>query len=185
MEVSFPGRTEPRRVEGRPPFARYPVHWIHEDRFYYGSGDRYEIAVHDLQGTVLSLIRKRVPNRPVTPAVVTAYKEQRLAAEATADPAGSARRRYDLDDLPYPDSLPAYRRLRVDRGGWLWVQDYDLASDTTVAWSIFDPAGRWITEMEVPRTWQITDIGADYILTIIRDDLDVEHVVKFALIRKP
>lgn len=183
MEMRIPGQSEPFRAEGRPPFSKPVSSWVHEDRFFYGSADRYEIAVYDFEGRLTELIRKNVPNQPVTPDIVAAYKKQRLAAAASS-PAPSARTVPGLDDLPYPDSLPAYRRLRVDREGWLWVQTYDLPGDTTVIWSVFDRSRRWITDVGLPKAWQVYDVGADYILAVVKDDFDVEHVAKFSLLRR-
>ncbi|HUE97046.1 MAG TPA: hypothetical protein VMN39_10320 [Longimicrobiaceae bacterium] len=182
MEVEFPTRPEPFRTRGRPPFAKVPSTWVQAGRFYYGSGDRYEIAVYGLDGALVELVRKAVPNRPVTPAMREADQERRRAAASTRTepktrPAG--------DELPYPDSLPAFRQLRLDREGWLWVQDYGLPGEMLSSWSVFDPAGRWVTDLQLPTRWRILDIGPDYILALMRDEMDVESVHKFGLVRGP
>jgi hypothetical protein len=65
----------------------------------------------------------------------------------------------------------------------LWVQDYELPGSDTVTWSIFDVEGHWISELVVPRDWQVLDIGADYLLVLVEDELDIERVRKYSLDR--
>ncbi|MGH7467632.1 MAG: hypothetical protein ACRENP_06550 [Longimicrobiales bacterium] len=128
------------------------------------------------------LIRRVVPRRPVTDANIAAYIEERMA-EAPNDPAQRGGWETSLRDSPYPDSLPAYRRIRVDRTGALWVQDYDMPGEANVSWHVFDRAGRWLSSVTVPRAWQIQDIGHDYMLVLLTNELDVEVVRKYGLTR--
>ena len=179
MEVHLPGRPEPLRSQGRPPFSRLPLSWVHGDRFYYGSSYYFEVAVYDLDGEMTQLVGREVAREPVTSAMISDYKKQFSTTSESAP-----RMVPGVDDLPYPDSLPPYRRLWVDREGWLWIQRYDAPSDTVVTWSVFNPNGRWETDVVVPRTWQIQDIGMDYVLALIRDDLDIERIGRFALSRR-
>jgi hypothetical protein len=106
-------------------------------------------------------------------------------ARAPDDPA--TRREWErmLDEAPVESEFPAYQRIRVDRTGTLWVQEYAQPGADSVNWSTFDPTGRWLSEVTLPLAWQILDIGADYVLVLWRDDLDVEHVRTHALRRGP
>jgi hypothetical protein len=171
-----------RRTRGRPPFAKPPAAWTDGSRFYYGSADRFEVSVYDTSGALQTLIRRDAPRRSLGDAVIASYVEERMR-DAPPDP--EVRRAWEtsLTSSPYPDSLPAYRRIRVDRVGALWVQDYDLPTEQDVAWTVFDPTGRWIATLKVPRAWQIQDIGADYVLVLARNELDVEIVQLYGLNR--
>jgi hypothetical protein len=171
------------RTTGRPPFAKAPSAWASEDRFYYGSGDRYEIAVYDSLATLIMLIRRPIPNRAVTPEHVETYKSDTMAG-APDDPAARRSWQEQIDAAPYPDSFPAYRRIRADRLGMLWVQEYDLPGADSVTWSVFDREGRWSSDVTIPRDWQVLDIGADFLLVLLRDDLDVERVERHTLVRR-
>ena len=41
---------------------------------------------------------------------------------------------------------------------------------------VFDRKGIWQTTVSTPASLEITDIGADYVLGIVRDELDVQQV---------
>jgi len=155
--------------------------WVHDGSFIYGSADRYEILVYGLRGNLASILRKTIPNRPFTSAMREAYVA-RIDSTMQSNPQ-MARPRTDPEDLPFPDSLPAYRRVRTDRDGFLWIQDYALPSDSAVTWSVFDAGGRWVTDVALPQAWQIEDIGREYILAVVTDELDVERVVRYRLSR--
>jgi hypothetical protein len=74
--------------------------------------------------------------------------------------------------------------MRVDRVGMLWVEDCSPPGTDSTTWSIFDQEGRWLSDLTVPEGWQILDIGSEYILVLVRDELDVERVRKHALHRR-
>ncbi len=181
-EIKRPGMSQPFRAALSPPFSPVLATWPDGDQFYYSDSERYEIAVYDSTGVVRALIRRLGPRRAVTSEIIGQYRQTRLAAAGD-----NPERRRDTEEmlktLPFPDSLPALRRLRVDREGMLWVQEYSLPGKTSVLWSVFDKEGRWLTDVSIPTAWQIQDIGRDYIITIETTELDVERVRMYSLMR--
>jgi hypothetical protein len=171
-----------RKYPGRPPLALVPAAWADSGRLYYGAGDRFEIAVYEASGSLSRLIRKISPRRAVNDAAIASYIEEQMKG-APNDPALRHQWEASLRQAPFPDSLPAYRRLRVDRTGALWVQDYDMPGEQNATWQVFDRAGHWLSTVTVPRAWQIQDIGADYLLVVARNDMDVEMVRMYGLRR--
>jgi hypothetical protein len=153
-----------------------------EGRFYYGSGDRYEIGAYDSVGALRMLIRRPMPDPPVTAESIESYKSEPMAR---APDDAAARRLWEeiIEDAPYPESFPAYRRMQIDRVGLLWVQEYDPPRANTVTWSVFDREGQWVSEVTIPQAWQVMEIGADYLLVLVHDDLDIERVQRHALVR--
>lgn len=174
------GREAP--IRGRPPFTPAPMSWAHGSRFFYGAGDRPEIDVFDSTGQLFMRIRTAAQAREVTSGMRDAHREETMA-RAPDDPAVRRQWERSLDDVPFPAALPVYRRLRVDRTGMLWVQAYPLPGADSVSWSIFDAEGRWISDVFLPAEWEIQDIGADYVLVLWRDEMDVEHVRRHGLRR--
>ena len=46
---------------------------------------------------------------------------------------------------------------------------------------MFDTEGRWLGMVETPRQFTVNEIGADYVLGVWLDDLDVQHVRMYRL----
>jgi hypothetical protein len=167
-----------------PPFAPSFAAWPQGDRFFYGDTERGEVAVYDTTGTLRQLVRRQGPRRAVTPEMIEQFRKSRLATVGT-DPARLRQFEEQFRAVPFPDTLPAYRSFRVDRSGMLWVQEYQPRGAPSVTWSVFDPDGRWTTDVTVPGSWEILDIGRDYLLTRETNELDVERVRMYRLTRNP
>jgi hypothetical protein len=90
-----------------------------------------------------------------------------------------------VEALPFPETRPALGTLLPDRGGNLWVGDWVLFPETPKEWKVFDPAGRWLGVVEVPIRFFPYEIGEDWVLGVERDELDVEYVVVYPLIKVP
>jgi hypothetical protein len=171
------------KADGRPPFSEQPVAWPSGDFLIYGSNQRYELAVYDTTGALFMLIRRSGPRQALTAEMIEAYKVDAMS-RAPDDPATRRRWENDLNTAPYPDSLPAYRRIRVDQTGTLWVNAYGMPGADSTTWSVFDADGRWLSDIVLPEAWQILDVGQDYILALTRDELDIERVQKHRLHRR-
>ena len=89
------------------------------DEWYYGSSDAFEIEVYTMEGRLTRLIRRDVPNRPITAEIADDYVQRTL--EGTG-PMGDAMRRWRAE-IPLPETMPAYRGFVVDDEGNLWVQE--------------------------------------------------------------
>lgn len=180
----FEGYTQQREFDGRvftslmrPPFGVGMATATTADGFVFGPQDRWQVEVRDASGAVRLLIRRPVARRPLTPALIAAFRER----SAPTDPAERRRWEESLDEAPYPDSLPAYRQIETDVLGMVWVQEYYDADAETAAWSVFDRDGRWLTDVAIPTDWQLLDIGDDYLLVLVRDAYDVETVRRHRL----
>ncbi len=162
-------------TEGRPTFAMVPTTAFTDDMFVYGSEERWEFEVRDTAGALRMLVRRPLPRRAVTDEMVAAYIENRMEG-APDDQAERARWRQQLEEAPAADSLPAYRLIRTDAAGMIWVQEYYDSGADTAAWSVFDRDGRWIGDVAIPTAWSILEIGEDYLLVRVADEFDVETI---------
>jgi len=50
--------------------------------------------------------------------------------------------------------------------------------------SLFDPSGRWLGRLELPTGGGVTEIGADYLMGIWIDELEVQTIRMYGL-KKP
>lgn len=100
------------------------------------------------------------------------------------------RRQQRLDELTYADRLPAYAGFIHDAAGNLWVENYRRAWEEESRWTVFTPEGVMLGSLELPRGlvlvsgWvEIGQIGNHYVLGVMRDELDVERVVSYRLVK--
>ncbi|NIM50875.1 MAG: hypothetical protein GTN62_10590 [Gemmatimonadales bacterium] len=173
------------------PFGRSAALVVSHDHLYLGAREGYEIGVYTPQGALQSIVRlDRLP-RPIT--------DDDLQAElgrltSFADDEDARRVLAELREAEIPETMPAFgkhgadsnrnsRSLRVDTGGNLWVLEYAAPDDSATQWSVFDPTGVYLGTMPFPDQVVPLDIGDDYVLAHWRDELDVEYVGRYQLIK--
>ena len=88
--------------------------------------------------------------------------------------------------MPLVDSYPAFEEIVTDLAGYLWVREYrmfDMFGEGDVVWTVFDPEGRIEGLVETPVGLEVFEIGEDYVLGVVEDELGVEYVQLWALDR--
>lgn len=134
-----------------------------------GKGPLRRYSTH---GELIERIGLPLGARPVTEAA----KEEALdvalqgGAEARRATIESA-----LASMPYPDSIPTYRDLRVDRLGRIWVRAFSIDDEAPQRWLTVDDAEPLEAELQGGST--LLDVGPDWLLLLERDTLGVEYVV--------
>jgi hypothetical protein len=152
------------------------------DGFFYGASDTYQIGRYDASGRLLRLVRRPQEVRPVTPADIERYREARL--KLAAETRGGRFRQMQeksLAAMSYPETMPAYGDVQADRAGNLWVSDFQVTPEDPGTWTVFDPEGRMLGTVATPARFRAFEIGADYVLGVWKDELDVDHVRMFRL----
>jgi hypothetical protein len=174
----------------RLPFGRSTFTVVYGETFYVADQDRYQIDVYGSDGLLRSSIRKSLANLVATEADLEAYIEARLR-----DAGDDERRRQSaqaMRQVPMPETFPAFGWNVTGRGatpvvlddvGHLWVLEYDRPGKEVFRWSVFDPSGRLLGEVAFPGPLEPMHIGDDFVLGKWRDDMDVEHVRLYELIK--
>ena len=133
-------------------------------KVYVGTGVDPEILVFSNRGEPLGRIELPFRARPV-PDEVWDDVESRLASMR-------------LEGLERPGSLPPFVDLVVDRLGRIWLAEYRAEPSEPRRWIVLGPEGepraRVVAEGEGGR---LLEAGADYVILLERDDLDVPRVV--------
>jgi hypothetical protein len=171
------------KSNGRPPFSLQPVMSARGNVLVYGSNERYELSYVDTLGRVTMLVRRPRSRRAITSEFLDKYRRDALD-RAPDDPAIRRQWEEELSSYPYPDSLPPYRRIRIDRTGALWVNDYDVPGQDSTRWSVFGQDGSWQADVVLPADWQLLELGEDYLLVLTQDELDIERVEQHGLHRR-
>jgi hypothetical protein len=169
------------RGSGPRPLGRTMSLAIGTGRLYVGTADTYEIRGYSMQGTLDLLIRKETGDLRVSDEDVARFKERTI--EEADNEADRRRLQRWYRDMQFPDFRPAYARLLVDAEGNLWVEDYRVSEDEPATWTVFDPDGVFRATITAPPDLHIFEVGEDYVLGKCEDELDVEHVQLYELIK--
>ncbi|WP_428276903.1 6-bladed beta-propeller [Candidatus Palauibacter sp.] len=159
------------------PFGRGTTGAVWEELAAIGVQDSYEIKAFASDGSLVRVVRCDGDLERPTQADLDEYYAQRYADLPDED------RRSSLDavrDMPLVESYPAFEEVLSDRAGYLWVRAYEAA-----VWTVFDAEGRVQGLVETPAGLRIFEIGEDYLLGWVSDELGVEYVQLWSLSREP
>ncbi len=177
--LSLGGNTQPLPIPVH--FSPRSVVVTQPDGMIAGTSDTYDVRYYGSDGTLRRIVRKEHEPVPVTQAdvdSVNARLQQSLAESNIPDELRSI-----YDDRPSAETMPAFLRLMTDSEGNLWVEEYRRPGDDVPRWSVFDSDGYFLGVVTGPEGIRVTDIGPDYMLGIVTDELDVERVVMYRLVR--
>jgi len=168
-------------IMGNAPFGKNAAVAVGGAHFYYGSQDQYEIQTWTQDGRLERIIRVRKDPEPVT----SEQAADRLEAELEELPDNELARAYrrSFENAPIPDLHPAFGSIYLDTAGDLWVEETRTTEEAPRVASIFDSDGRAVGSVILPTGLRIFEIGADYILGAYADDLGVEYLRMYPLIR--
>lgn len=149
----------------------------------FGTTQRFDVRLLDTSGAVVRIIRREEGRRPVSEHQRDVWVSGQLGDIGEDGTEQSRRRRELYDDIPFPDTLPAFEALSLQKGGRLWVKETSLDNPalTAASWSVFDSDGRPLGAVELPAGFQPFEIGTDYMLGVWKDDLGVEYVQLYDL----
>lgn len=165
------------------PFPRVEAITIRGDRLYNGLGEQYEIQMWTAGGVLERLIRIPAYERAVDQHARNDFTEWfRERQRAMGRSEQQAER--ELSRTTFPTVLPPYSALLVDTRDNLWVEEYRLRTDSLpTRWDVFDPAGRWLGAVDMPRDFQAHQIGPDFVIGVRAQDGDVPLVESYPLVK--
>lgn len=157
---------------------RHAVQAVGADGFYWGTPDSFEVREYGWSGELRRIVRRAADPRPVEPDMLREYIEARL--EETRERQGDEAvppLRSRLESEEYLDELPYFSTGFVDREDRLWLGTLDWPdAGGPVVWSVFDPSGEWMWEVEAPAGLRLVDATSDLVLAVARDPLGVQSV---------
>ncbi|MEE8134428.1 MAG: hypothetical protein V3T56_05195 [Gemmatimonadales bacterium] len=161
------------------PFTPITATYVSGDLTFTGTNNVYEIAAQATDGRVRRLVRKVHTKLPVLHTDTERFMDSvRILAVGNPEMQWVVAM---LDITPPQDSMPAYEEFTVDSEGNLWVADARRPNTPTPSWNVFDREGVWLGRVEGPTGFRVTEIGGDYVLGLWRDEVEVEHVMLYAL----
>jgi hypothetical protein len=164
------------------PFGRKGQAAVHGNTLYIGDAQTFTVRAYDPEGHSLGTVERTIEPRPVTPEDIRRSEAARL--EQMSEPEAIERTEALHAQIPYPERMPAYRSLRTDRSGNLWVEGYEPDPNTPSRWTVLAPDGEVLADrVGMPAGFEPHWIEEDFVLGVLRDDLDVEYVHGYRLIR--
>lgn len=161
-----------------PLFGKASVLDTHGGRIFVGSSDQMQIEELDTHGDTVRILR--IPNFPLalTAAQVQAERDSRFdiplppGVESLPPPFVAA-----IEDMPSPETRPAYSDMLVDPTGAVWLRPFRGISEQggPEYWLVLGADGIWLGSVEVPEDFRVMDIGMDEILGVWTDGMDVQH----------
>jgi len=162
------------------PFARAPVSAVGAGVFFYGDNNTYRIDEYSRDGRLVRSIRLARKARTPTTNDVEAFIGDLQAQVPEQAREGLA---VHYRSMPLGESFPFYSDLRVDTQGHLWVEDYLALPIRPSTWSVFDPDGRFLGAVTLPARFTPYQIGSDFILGRWEDELEVDYVDVYDLLK--
>ncbi len=83
----------------------------------------------------------------------------------------------------YPDTLPGFSKVFIDQNQLIWVNPYRDTAPWDGRWKVFGPDGGLRAFVKFPPNLSVLEVGGDYILGRTRDDLGVEFVQLYDVLK--
>jgi len=177
--IEFGGRTVPMPI--MIPFSPTAHVATAAGQVYVGVSDSYEIGAYTPSGELTALIRRPYQPRPVTEVEIEDTRARLTEMIEDQSNPFAAQIGEAYRNVTYPETMPAFGEMIVDRAGYLWVADPVGIPDEPRIWSVFDRDGVWLGRVSTPPRFNVREIGMDYLLGHATDDLEVERVLLYAL----
>jgi hypothetical protein len=159
------------RLHGSP----QALHTARHGRIAAANSGTYEVKLFDEKGRMTHLIRNALPNPPLS-----SIPEDTLTPGAgrRAEVGGTA----PALQLPTAPSAPAFHFIMIASDQSMWLRrNHPLTP--AADWHVYDANGVWISSVQLPGRFRLTEITRTGILGVLRDELDVEYVVRYRIMR--
>lgn len=160
------------------------------------STDTFSVNVMGLDGSPRLVIRRDVRPAPATDAEFGRYLDGVLALVfpegRDASPEDAEMFEQRLLNSPRASTLPILRSVQLDAEGNVWLETYYHSGEDPPPFQVFRADGTWLGEVRMPRgldrgfiPYQAPSfqIGADFLLGVWKDDLDVQYVRLYELMK--
>jgi hypothetical protein len=177
-------------------------------RLYRAHGDSYRVDLFDADGRLIRSVTREYDAIPVQDAHIEELiaKVNARFDTATAGTPDSREREHERliarireqASFPHPATLPPLGALIPAEDGSFWVERIDgvppadlefrrlyggfgSGLEAPVTWDVFDAQGRFLAGVELPARFNPRAVTERTVTGVLRDELDVEYVVRYRL----
>lgn len=162
-------------------FSPFTHALAHGGTLYVADSESFWIEARRPDGTLLRRFGRTWEPVAIDRRFRQRYQNQQIAAATTSQRAATRR---EMARAVFADHFPAHEgELIVDPDGNLWVMHVRVPGESDRGWSVFDPDGRWLGDVRVPTELRVTDIGADYVVGVWRDEAGVQAIRVYDLVK--
>ena len=153
---------------------------VGDSTIWHGTSESFEIRETSPEPSLRRIVRLNSPVVEVVQ-VDTATVGQAAFRQLSNNMEDSIAQRI-VESYRYAETFPAYSDMIVDRLGNVWMRAYQWFNfGAPMRWSVFDPAGRFLGDVELPSQLEVHEIGDDYVLGRIANDRGVEAVYLYTI----
>ncbi len=175
------------RTLSRLAYSRQLVTGLWGDLVVISHNSRYEIMAYRVDGVLDRVVRRDHLLRSPTEADREPFVEEQLSLLEGADIPEFVERaaRQEFETTPLADFFPAFVSVLGDAAGHLWLEEYEFPRENRpgTLWTVFDPEGDALGFVETAEGLEIYEIGEDYILGRVKNELGVESIQLWPLDR--
>ena len=176
------------------PTSELPLTWGRDvalaavaDGVWIGTGDSHEIEFVDWAGATGRRISWAGPaDLDVTREDVDLERSRLYNLYEQWGVEGWRQRFDDMwaqDEPALPARFPSHSRIMVAADGLVWVKHFRPPRLAEHHWVAFDGEGAQVAEMFLPVPFSVQQIGADWVLVVVTDDLGAQRVAVYGLIQ--
>jgi len=162
------------------PHAKSTVATVWGEQVLISPNDGFELRAFTLDGRPSLVVRLDYETDPPTREDMRRWFEDFTVNDTPEERAAFLR---TFDEFPVLESFPAFTAIVVDELDHAWVREFGTPGAERPSWVVFDPSGVVLGRIETPAGLEVYEIGADYILGLARDELEVEGVQRWPLAR--
>lgn len=159
------------------PFGREAFTDVHGTEWFYTAGAEYRVERYDMHGRLRGVYSYPGEPRSVTQDDLDAYLE-RFRAEVGRP----TLREQLLRKSPLPERMPAYAGLMIDGEGNVWAAPC-AAAEPPRCWHVYQRWSPQFAKVCLPDHFTALDIAGGSVLGVLRDENDVERIVRYRLVR--
>ncbi|MEX2529932.1 MAG: hypothetical protein WD960_04090 [Gemmatimonadota bacterium] len=167
-----------------------------------GFADGFHFEMYDWEGRLLRIVRRVWDPIAVADAEVDSFM---VTVDRTVDRMRQMGADVTMRKIDFPEVHSAFDEAMVDPAGNVWIRTFrprtslsrgdeegrsqegeegqQEEGEVPRRWSVFDPEGRWTTDVLVPADLQIMEIGEAHVLAVWADELGVQYLRRYELIR--
>lgn len=144
----------------------------------------YEVGSADAPTELARILRSPERERPVTDDDVERVNREAFSRreEITPEFRRTIEERWEV--APPPEVRPTFTGMAGDSEGFVWLRSYlPDAEAAGEPWLVVDPLGDVLGDVLLPKDLTVYEIGVDYVLGSVRDEMDMQLVRLYRLRR--